>query len=113
MIRPNSDRRVLGTTYPADTAPPGSKLLLGRGTSVRELVASVLARAGLLVLRAGPQDAVAVIGGDQLTPQWRWGIARAVRAQTGGTAVFLPSNCRVHIEKRAVFREDRGTETAG
>ncbi len=110
MIRPNAEGRVFGTTYPADRAPAGS-VPLGDDPplSLREHVASWLTGVALRVLRVRPGDVI-VIRGERPDSERVASIVRAIHKGNDGdpVAVFLPSNCRVHIEGRQINAEDRG-----
>ena len=103
MIRPNAEGRVFGTTYPADRAPAGS-VPLGDDPplSLREYVASLLTGVALRVLRVRPGDVI-VIRGERPDAERVASIVRAIHKGNDGdpVAVFLPSDCRVHIERAA------------
>ena len=110
MIRPNVEGRIFGTTYPADRAPAGSMPLDDDPPlSLREHVARLLTGVAMRVLRVRPGDVI-VIRGERPDAERVASIVRAVHKGNDGdpVAVFLPADCRVHIEGRQINAEDRG-----
>jgi hypothetical protein len=109
-IRPDDTDRIRGTTYPHDRAPAGS-VPLGdeRAPSIRERAARLLAGASLRVLRVRPGDVIVVRG--ERPPGGR--VAALMRAINRGrdddpAIVFLPADCKVHVEGKQIDAEDRG-----
>lgn len=72
------------------------------------MIRSALLGLGVRVLRVKRDDVIVVRGGDRVPLDWRASINRAVHKRTGAVVLFLPRNCDVTIEGRALDAEDRG-----
>lgn len=110
MIQPDASGRIFGTTFPSDRAPEGSQELGDElPPSRRERLARLLARLSLRVLRVRAGDVIVVRGA---RPEGS-AVAALVRAVNRGNdddpvVIFLPEDCRVHVEGRKIDAEDRG-----
>lgn len=109
MIHPDSKRRVDGTSYPDDDrAPQESRPLGGRRRSFKEVAASLLCRAGVVLLRPEPGDVLVVVNGIGLPGEHIGRINQEARRAGLHSAVFLPPGVRVHTEPKRLASEDRG-----
>ena len=112
-ITSDVDHRVGGTTYPAARAPLDAVPLTDPRAAFAARVVERLARFAFHRLRIGRGDVI-VVRGDVPVPV-RVGMIRAVHSGAAGdpVVVFLPLDCRVHIERSRLDTEDRGyRETA-
>ena len=100
--------RLNGTTYPSDRAPEGAERLRERLPRVRELLAGLLVPWSAQLLNPKKGDVLVVRG--QIRSVRLADLQRRWRSAGGSTIVLLPRSCRVHMEPRAAFREDKGYE---
>jgi len=105
---PDSDGRIDGTTYPSDRAPEDADDL---GETPPRLRDRILARLLGFTLRALPlpEGHVLVVRGE-VPGSVRVAAIRALHHGNVGdpVPVFLPLDCKVHVEPRRLKSEDRG-----
>jgi hypothetical protein len=110
LILPDKTGRIHGTTYPRDRAPAGS-VPLGdeRPPSLRERLVRLLAGASLRVLRVRPGDVI-VVRGERPGGERVAALMRAINhgRDDDPVLVFLPPDCKVHVEGKQIDAEDRG-----
>ena len=108
---PDKNGRINGTTYPDIEAPSDAAIMLGRGRTVAESVFGLMLKANVQIMRPSEGDVLVVrISEDKLNDDEFIGSVLNKLSEGGfkGIPVFLPMDCRVHLEPGRLQSEDRG-----